>query len=114
MSAENTGPASWHPLDENGYAELRVNGKRITTFPSYPGAEEAAQRINQALAPPSATAPRAPDAGVVNKAMARYCIANDINRLSDEAERAFKAGVCLARLAPAAGQDDAGERDHAG
>jgi hypothetical protein len=42
--------ATWHPLDAEGYAELRVNGARITTFASYPAAEEAADRINKALA----------------------------------------------------------------
>lgn len=44
--------ATWHPLDENGWAELRVNGRRITTLPSYPAAEEAAERNNEALSPP--------------------------------------------------------------
>ena len=44
------GTATWHPLDDNGMAEVRINGKRITTMPSYPGAEEVAQRINAALA----------------------------------------------------------------
>lgn len=44
------GIATWHPLDDNGMAEVRINGKRITTMPSYPGAEEVAQRINAALA----------------------------------------------------------------
>ena len=43
------GIATWHPLDDNGMAEVRINGKRITTMPSYPGAEEVAQRINAAL-----------------------------------------------------------------
>ncbi|KRE08145.1 hypothetical protein ASE61_00575 [Bosea sp. Root670] len=43
--------ATWHALDEDGNAELRVNGKRITSFPSYPAAQEAAERINAALAP---------------------------------------------------------------
>jgi hypothetical protein len=42
-------PATWHALDEDGSAELRVNGQRITSFPSYPSAEEAARRINDAL-----------------------------------------------------------------
>lgn len=50
-------PATWHPLDENGHAEMRVNGRRITTFASYPAAEEAAERVNAAVnaAPPAAS-----------------------------------------------------------
>lgn len=48
-AASPTGLATWHPLDDDGAAELRVNGKRITSFPSYPAAEEAAGRINAAL-----------------------------------------------------------------
>lgn len=47
--------ATWKPLDEEGNAELLVNGKRITTFPSYPAAEEAADRINAALEPAADT-----------------------------------------------------------
>ncbi len=42
-------PATWRALDDEGNAELRVNGKRITSFPSYSAAEEAANRINAAL-----------------------------------------------------------------
>lgn len=41
--------ATWVPLDDNGLAEVRVNGKRITSMPSYAGAEEVAERINAAL-----------------------------------------------------------------
>lgn len=41
--------ATWLPLDENGAAEVRVNGQRITSMPSYAGAEEIAERINKAL-----------------------------------------------------------------
>ena len=41
--------ATWFPLDDNGLAEVRLNGKRITSMPSYAGAEEVAERINQAL-----------------------------------------------------------------
>jgi hypothetical protein len=44
------GEATWRALDNNGLAELRVNGQRITSFPSYSAAEEAAERINRALA----------------------------------------------------------------
>lgn len=43
------GAATWHALDDNGSAELRVNGCRITSFPSYSAADEAAQRINAAM-----------------------------------------------------------------
>jgi len=42
--------ATWHPIDDNGSAEVRVNGRRITSMPSYPAAQEAAERINAALA----------------------------------------------------------------
>ena len=41
--------ATWAPLDEDGNAEVRVNGKRITSMPSYDGAREVAERINAAL-----------------------------------------------------------------
>lgn len=41
--------ATWIPLDDNGLAEVRVNGQRITSMPSYAGAEEVAERINRAL-----------------------------------------------------------------
>jgi hypothetical protein len=56
--------ATWHALDEEGYAELRVCGKRITTFASWPAAEEAADRINSALA----ASPSSPASGVRVKA----------------------------------------------
>jgi len=56
--------ATWHALDEEGYAELRVCGKRITTFASWPAAEEAADRINSALA----ASPSSPACGVRVKA----------------------------------------------
>lgn len=55
-AASPTGLATWHPLDDDGAAELRVNGKRITSFPSYPSAEEAAERINAALSPAPSSA----------------------------------------------------------
>lgn len=51
--------ATWHKLDDQGLAEVRVNGKRIVSMPSYPGAEEVASRINAALSQP------APEAGEV-------------------------------------------------
>jgi hypothetical protein len=41
--------ATWLPLDDNGLAEVRLNGRRITSMPSYAGAEEVAERINAAL-----------------------------------------------------------------
>ena len=43
------GCATWLPLDDNGLAEVRLNGRRITSMPSYAGAEEVAERINAAL-----------------------------------------------------------------
>lgn len=49
------GPATWARIDDEGYAEVRVNGERITTVPSYGGAEEVCQRINAALSAPSVT-----------------------------------------------------------
>lgn len=47
------GVATWRPLDDNGLAELLVNGKRITLFPSYGEAEEVAGRLNGCLGPPA-------------------------------------------------------------
>lgn len=44
-----TGPAMWRALDDNGLSVLMVNGQRITSFPSYPAAQESADRINAAL-----------------------------------------------------------------
>lgn len=44
--------ATWHPLDDNGLAEIRIGGSRITSMPSYAGAEEVASRINAALSIP--------------------------------------------------------------
>lgn len=41
--------ATWVPLDDNGLAEVRVNGMRITSMPSYAGAAEVAERIAKAL-----------------------------------------------------------------
>lgn len=52
LNVQGGKPATWHKLDDTGLAELRVNGQRITSFPSYPGAQEAAERINAALSPP--------------------------------------------------------------
>lgn len=40
---------AWTKLDEDGWASLEINGKRITTFPSWGQAEEVVGRILSAL-----------------------------------------------------------------
>lgn len=62
------GQATWHPLDDEGLAEVRVNGKRITSMPSYDGAKDVAQRINEALSTTPARA-EAQDEGAAIKCL---------------------------------------------
>ena len=84
MNEENHGGevATWSPLDDNGSAEVRVNGKRITTMPSYSGAEEVAQRINAALAPSEQPEPVACDTG----REAIWKVVHEVWQLLDDAE----------------------------
>jgi hypothetical protein len=81
--------AIWHSLDDNGLAELRVRGMRITSFPSYGAAHEAAQRINAALGPVAASPPPAA-LGV------------------EEVARELARGKCISCGVPAEGDADGG------